>query len=256
MKHSLLLLAVLANIQLFFAQNIRNNLSGVFEDTTQESLYPKFEFDNNGKVNIADFTKGDYFIKGDSLIVFPDKDIFKFIIKPDRIIGVSEWVQDGVWTRKDTIANNNRTNDALAQNQAELLHDFYQKTRMGINQMDMLFDESLQKKYTETLEGFCNKNLVRACKEFFGMVTLEEMGGTKNMFAEDKPTIKESKKLIEIAEKIKTIDPAEGHYMLSLYYNMTNQPEKATTEINKAIELGNQEAVLKKMEIEINKTDD
>ena len=37
-----------------------------------------FAFDGNGKVDIAGYGKGDYFVKGDSVVVFPDKDIFIF----------------------------------------------------------------------------------------------------------------------------------------------------------------------------------
>ena len=76
-KYILFLLGIIAS-GVFNAQEADNNLQGYFMTQSKESLYSYFAFDGNGKVDIAGYGKGDYFVKGDSVVVFPDKDIFIF----------------------------------------------------------------------------------------------------------------------------------------------------------------------------------
>jgi hypothetical protein len=139
-------------------------------------LYTSFEFDNNGKVTIDNLSNSDFFIIGDTIVVFPDKDLFKFVIKKEGIYCASEWVKDGVWTKTTEPVMDNRKNEQLANLNAQLLNEYYQKTRVNINQLDLLFDKNLMNTYKANIEDLCNRNLVRACKEYFGILTLEQMG--------------------------------------------------------------------------------
>ena len=54
-----------------FSQKIDNNLLGEFVTDDKSQLQETFSFDNNGKVTIAQIGQGDYFIKGDTLIIYP-----------------------------------------------------------------------------------------------------------------------------------------------------------------------------------------
>jgi hypothetical protein len=238
------------------SQTIHYNLLGYFKNTKEQSLYSYFSFDNNGKVNIMGLNNGDYFIKGDTLIVFPDKDLFKFKIEKDKLIGVSNWVQDGVWEfKKDSIVKNNRKDNDLANKSAVLLNEYYEKTRMKNNQMDLLFDENLMKEYRKTIESLCERNLVRACKEQFGLATLDNLGGFEKVMSKKESELKESPDMLNLANKVIQLDPGEGYNLLSLYYTMHKQTDKANEASDKAIELGNKEVMLSKIAAELNNSD-
>lgn len=247
MKNTILFFLFVIFFSKFYSQKIDNNLFGKFVSTDDKQLYSNFVFDNNGKVTIAEFSGGDFFIKNDTLIVFPDKDLFKFIIEKDKIKGVSNWVKDGIWVRSNDAIENNRKDDGLAKKNAALLNEYYEKTRVKNNQMAMLFDEKLLNEYQQTVESLCNRNLVRACKEWFGTETLKQSGGMDTVLSGQKTEIKESQKLIEIANKVIKIDPAEGHHLLGLYYMMNKQTEMGEAELNKAAELGSKDAAMTKL---------
>ena len=228
------------------SQTINNNLQGYFKDTKGESFYSYLSFDNNGKVGIIGLEGGDYFIKGDSLIVFPDKSIFKFKIENDKLIGVSNWVQDGVWQlQKDSIATNNRKDDALAEKRAVLLNEYYEKTRMKDNQMAMLFDKQLMLDYKKTIESLCDRELPRACMEWFGLQLVEEMGGFEAAMNPKKAKpMTESPAIIALANKIIDLGEVEGYTALANYYTILKQNDKANETLEKAISAGSRKAAL------------
>ncbi len=209
------------------AQEIDNKLLGKFTTKDKKSLYSSFSFDNNGKSEIDEFGKGDYFIKGDTLIIFPDKDIFKFILKNNKLIGVSNWVDKEVWTKNNEAIKNNRKNDEMAKNNANLLNEYYVKTRLKSDPILMLFDEKLKEDYINNLNNLCDKNLVRACKELFGMVTLENAGGVGAVIDnKTKSKIKPNEKLQRIIDKVITLDTTEGEYLNELYQTMISNTDK------------------------------
>lgn len=123
-----------------FAQKPDNALQGYYGIKGNGGLYGSFNFDGNGKVLIGDMAHGDYFTRNDSLIIYPDKDIFIFKIKGKELHGISTWVENEVWKfNKDSISVNNRKNPELSQKKAELLAEYYDKKK---NQGDLaaLFD--------------------------------------------------------------------------------------------------------------------
>lgn len=234
------------------AQSVDNNIAGKFitNDTTQ--IYSNFSFDNNGKVIISDLGQGDYFVKDDTVIIFPDKDIFKFLYKDGVLVGISGWVENGRWTLTQEAVPNRRTNDLLAKNNAQLLFEYYQKTRLEINPMDILFDESIKQRYMTDLESLCNRKLVRACKELFGMETVNAMGGIGNVLSKGAiGTIADSSRLLGIANKVVAVDSAEGYHLLSLYYMMSNQEDKGERYLNKSMEMGNRDAAITSLKVEL-----
>lgn len=201
-----------------FGQEANNNLWASFESTSSDQTFQKFAFDNNGKVWIDDFGKGDFFIKGDTLFVFPDKDIFKFLVKEDQLVGVSNWVQDGVWVRSGDLVDNNRLNDQEARIQAQLYDEYYTKTRVGISQFDFLFDADLYEQYLIDLESLCDRKMVKACTELFGNYSVD----ISKLDLRDLEELKESdpKNPLRIAKKVAAFDPELGEYLMSLYEEM------------------------------------
>ncbi len=72
-----------------------------------------------------------------------------------------------MWVKQDSTVASNRKDDTLAQHQAELLNEYYQKTRMNGTDLTMLFDDKLMQEYTNTLQDLCYKGLPKACMELF-----------------------------------------------------------------------------------------
>lgn len=250
-KIIVILVFVLIKINLN-AQNINNNILGYFKGTTDNLLYESFSFDNNGKVKIGLFGVGDYFYKEDSLIIFPDKSIFKFKIVRDTLIGASEWVKGGVWIKKDSTIINSRNDSAKSLNNALLLNEYYEETRLKLNSMDMLFDENLQNNYTETLNSLCNKGLGRSCLELFGMKLLKEMGGIKATMNRNNITPKiENPELVAFAHKIIDMGEVEGYTALGSYYLTLGLKDKALEQYDKAIEKGSSNSAVARMNVSL-----
>jgi hypothetical protein len=255
MKYRLIILLLITSLTVN-AQIIDNKILGNYVSKSNTELYENFVFDNNGKATISGFGQGDYFIKGDTLILFPDKSMFKFLIKNNTLTGVSEWVKNGEWIKNNDQVVNNRKDDSAAQNNAVLLNEYYVKTRMKDNQMDILFDEKQTGEYLKTIESLCDRNLIRACKEVFGMETVKQMGGMEKVLkSKTYSEIAENPKLLNIANKIIKVDSTEGYNLLFLYYAMTNQIDKSDEALEKAISLGNKEAILTKMNLELAQSD-
>lgn len=254
MKKTLLLLLIL-NTLATKSQIANNNLYGYYINTKGESLYSYFVFDNNGNVDIMGLDKGDYFIKSDTLIVFPDKSMFKFKVENDKLIGVSNWVQDAVWElQKDSLVINNRKDDALAKKQAMLLNEYYEKTRMKNNQMDLLFDENLMNGYKKTIESLCDSGLARACFELLGLKIMNDMGGFAAAINPEKakPMV-ENPAIIALANKLIAMGELEGYTQLGNYYTMLKQDAKAKEFYAKATQAGSKKATLQLLMQEANK---
>ena len=116
-----------------FAQRPDNALQGYYGIKGSGSLYGSFNFDGNGKLLIGEMAHGDYFTRNDSLIIYPDKDIFIFKIKGKELHGISTWVENEVWKfNKDSISVNNRQNPELSQKKAELLAQYYDKRKIRV----------------------------------------------------------------------------------------------------------------------------
>lgn len=250
---SILLFFLLINLNLI-SQNSHNKLLGKFTNSKTSSLYTSFEFDNNGKVSIDHLSNSDFFIIGDTIVVFPDKDLFKFILKKDGIYGASEWVKDGVWTKTTESVIDNRKNEQLANLNAQLLNEYYQKTRVSINQLDLLFDKDLMNTYKSNIEDLCNRNLVRACKEYFGILTLEQMGGVEAALSgKDNGKISPNKIFQNVIDKVSTIDTAEGKYLNALYLSMIGQPEASEKILQELADSKHPEAALMLMQLAMKK---
>ena len=235
----LVLLLIASNVN---AQQAQNLLLGNFTTNCSSSYYRSLTFDNNGKLNI-DASIAEYFIIGDTLIAFPDKDIFKFIIKGDSLYGVSDWVKDIVWNKTQEAVENKRTDHQKAVENAELLYEYYLKTRLNIDQIDQIFDRNKFEQYQSVLESLCNRNLIRACKEYFATLALERMAEIKN--ASNDSTDKEltaNPEMLKIIEKVKSMDVDEGNFLEANYLIMTGQTEAGEKILIDLVNSGNIQA--------------
>ncbi|REC64663.1 hypothetical protein DRF59_19875 [Chryseobacterium flavum] len=207
-----------------FAQQADNALQGYFEEQGNETFYKGFSFDGNGKV-AGGISNGYYFTRNDSLIVFPDKDIFIFKIKKGKLIGISDWVKKGVWApKKDSSEVNNRKDPEEAQRKAALLAAFYDKTK-NRSALDALFSDDL----LNINEDFCNRGLPKACLNTFGIKMVKY---TPGLLEGDPEKIKEKKlkphpELIRLSQKIVSLGETEGYNVLGAYYMILGLQDKA-----------------------------
>ncbi|WP_050020401.1 hypothetical protein [Chryseobacterium sp. P1-3] len=207
------------------AQKADNALQGYFEEQGDETFYKSFNFDGNGKI-AGGFKSSYYFTRNDSLVILPDKDVFIFKIKKDKLIGISDWVKNGVWIRKkDSTEINNRKSPEESQKRAALLAAYYDKTK-NMSGLDALFSNAND--FTKISEDFCNQGVAKACLNAFGLKMMEYTPG----FFDDLEKIKDKKlkphpELIELSQKIINLGETEGYNVLGAYYHLLGLREKA-----------------------------
>ncbi|GJN62603.1 hypothetical protein [Elizabethkingia anophelis] len=232
-----------------FAQKPDNALQGYYGIKGNGGLYGSFNFDGNGKVLIGNMAHGDYFTRNDSLIIYPDKDIFIFKIKGKELHGISTWVENEVWKfNKDSISVNNRKNPELSQKKAELLAEYYDKKK---NQGDLaaLFDPDFSSFNTK----LCDKGLAKSCLDLFGAKMLEVTPGLLTGKDLSKQNIQPHPELLALAQKIIDMGEPEGHTSLGSYLYAIGRTEEGEKEWNKAIEKGSRKAFQGKALMEFSK---
>lgn len=252
-KYILFLIGIIS-CGFFNAQKADNNLQGYFMTNAKETLYPYLAFDGNGKVDIAGYGKGDYFVKNDSVVVFPDKDVFIFKISKSRLTGISSWVQNTKWDmKKDSIAENNRKDDALAKKNAQLLDEYYRKTRAKSksNDFDKLFDDSAMGNYSKTIDDLCTRGLAKACMEKLGIMVMQDAGGMGAILKNKPKKLKQNPEIIKLGQKIIGMGEIEGHTVLGSYYHSLGDKTKAEKEWQKAVDKGSMKAGLVQAEAEM-----
>lgn len=228
MKKRLLFILLFLSSYIISAQDADNSIQGYYKATNDKTFYTSFNFDGNGKVLISDMDYGDYFTRNDSLIIYPDKSIFIFKIKKGKLTGISNWVEKGVWiTKKDSSEINNRKDPGTARKKAQLLAEYYDKTKSP-SKSDLDFEALLSGKTAGINEELCNKGLAKACMNLFGLKMMEytpELLSSPEKIASKK--IKPHPELIALSKKIIDLGEPEGYTVLGSYYYTLGLREKA-----------------------------
>jgi hypothetical protein len=251
MKTSCLLVILLLFSNLVNSQVIDNKIEGHYQAESDSNMYSFFEFDGDGKVNIAGLGTGDYFTKGDSLIIYPDKSIFKFKIKGKTLLGVSKWVGNKTWVRKDTVTTNNRKDAAVSQNKAALLYEYYKLTGTS-KALDFMLAEKTQDSHTEKISMLCNKGLGKACLDYFGILLIQDQGlGSLLNPEKNKKAKPANKQLIALGNKIIAQGELEGYTVLGSYYYILGDQKKAEELWNTGADKGSQKSAMALFQLEV-----
>ena len=166
--------------------------------------------------------------------------------------GISDWVKNTKWDlKKDSIAENNRKDDALAKKNAQLLYEYYQKTRKKSNDLSRLFDENAMKNYTKTIDDLCTRGLSKACMEKFGIMLMEDTGGMNAVLTSKTKKPKLNPEIIKLGQKIISMGEIEGHTILGSYYYSLGNKKKAENEWQKGIDKGSTGAGIAQFEAEM-----
>jgi|GEM_PF-597315 len=218
-------------------QEVSNRLLGYFNATSDTLLYTYFSFDGNGKADITGMGNGYYFQKGDSVIVYPDKSIFKFLLKGDKLYGVSEWVDGGVWQLiTDSVVENRRTGAEAADRVARLLNQYYEIHEKKGTGILSAADETFGLK----MKSLCDSGLSKACLDYAGLKILEGMGGINALLGGREQEVKKAAdpEILLLIEKAIRMDDPEGYAVLGGYYASLQDLEKAKEALDKGGELG------------------
>ncbi len=221
----ILFFIVFIGINFSFSQEINNNLQGYYVSKSPDAMYSSFEFDGNGKVSIVGMELRDYFTKGDSLIIYPDKSIFKFKIQKNKLIGASSWVEKETWIKKDTLVPNNRKDDSKAKKTALLMNEYY-KISGDKSSFDFLGDNAKATIKKDKINQLCNQGLSKACLDYFGMLVIEDQG-LMTILNSQKSTKPENPAIVTLAIKIIAQGETEGYAVLGSYYYMIGNKQKA-----------------------------
>lgn len=232
--------------QFSMAQTVNNQLNSFYKADSDTLLYESFQFDGNGKVTIPGMAKAYFFQKGDSLIVFTQPhSILKFISEKNKIKGVSDLVQGGTWTKKDSLIPNKRTDNALAQRNANLLSEYYHKTNFGKKLSDYNLDEEEFEKINSLVKDLCDRGLAKSCLEILQKDISNEYFDTYS-----KKNIPENPNIITLAQKVIAMDEEEGHTQLGKYYFYIGKKDLAMAEWEKGIAKGSYSSDYEKMGVE------
>lgn len=230
---------IVGGIQTLSAQKITNELHGYFKASSDTAMYEYFTFDGNGRVDIMGMGNGYYFQKGDSLIVYPDKSIFKFVIKGDKLYGASDWVNGDVWEKvKDTTIETLRTDPEASDRIAGLLHQYY-TIKKGGSELSLLF-EGPDSTYENTLKNLCDSGLSKACLDYAGLKILEDMGGVGALFDSKKQVKKRApnQEILKIIYDAIELGDTNGYEVLGGYYAAIGDIKMARESLESGQELG------------------
>ncbi|WP_228376939.1 hypothetical protein [Chryseobacterium vrystaatense] len=252
MKNKLLRLLFIVYGYILSAQGADNALHGYYGADNDKTLYSSFSFDGNGKVLIMDMDYGDYFTRNDSLIIYPDKSIFIFKIKKDKLIGVSNWVEKGIWSpKKDSVSTNNRRNPADAKKKAELLAEYYDATKKT-SKSGLDFEALASGKTNEINEKLCQKGLAKACMNLFGLNMMEYTPGLLSDPGKiPSKKLKPHPELISLSKRIIELGEPEGYTVLGSYYYVLGLKEKAFKTWDEGEKKGSLKSPLAKASVEI-----
>lgn len=221
----IIVFTVILNAATIYSQEINNNLHGYYVAKSKSATYTSFEFDGNGKVSIIGMEFRDYFTKGDSLIIYPDKSIFKFKIQKNKLVGASSWVEKQTWIKKDTIVPNNRKYDAKAKKIAVLMNEYY-KISGDKSSLDFLGEDEKATTKKDKMNQLCNEGLSRACLDYFGMLVIADQG-LMTILNSEKSTKPENPIIVALGNKIIRQGETEGYAVLGSYFYMIGKKQKA-----------------------------
>ncbi|MGU3375015.1 hypothetical protein [Chryseobacterium sp. M5A1_1a] len=228
MKNKLFRLLFILSGYIVCAQKADNSFHGYYKADNNKTFYNGFSFEGNGKVLISDINYGDYFTRNDSLIIYPDKSIFIFKIKKDKLIGLSNWVEKGSWTHQKDAPEIQKPYDSLnARKKAELLAEYYDQTKTSAKSgLDL---EGLASgKINDINEKLCGKGLAKACMNLFGLKMLEY---TPDLLTDPgkipSKKLKPHPELLLLSERIIELGEPEGYTVLGSYYYILGLKDKA-----------------------------
>lgn len=250
MKYFLITIFFVAAALTASAQTISNKLQGYFALSSDNSMYEYFNFHGNGKVDISGWGDGYYFQVNDTVIVYPDKSLFKFVLKDNKLAGASNWVKEQSWILKDTTIEQQEITAADA-NQANLLYKYYLLNNRDEKIATVLTADAT---YTNGLRELCDSGLIKSCATLFG-VKIINSDLFETLFDSKKKVVKKDAdpEILKIGQRVIDLGDANGYGYLGQYYSMIGDEEKAIQLLKEGDEKGCVKCALALLSLEAGK---
>ncbi|MBF0598259.1 hypothetical protein IM532_12550 [Faecalibacter sp. WQ 117] len=238
------LLPIILFAQILFAQQTSNNLEGSFKNKSKNSIYTTLNFDGRGKVNINDMQEYDFFERNDSVIAFVDNVPFIFKKKNNQLVGQGEWINNEVFKSSSKTLMYNQDNDMKLAQRAKWLERHYELNyKIGLNLFALAEGEDDLNQKIENLlienTKLCNEGFDLGCIQQFSQEIMADMGGISlALQGQGNSSFVPNKKYEELGNKVIQLGNPEGYGLLSSYFYMINESEKAKEINDKGLEEG------------------
>lgn len=256
-RFSIALLLTLSFVGYAYTQKYSVSLSGTFQlDTTSgKGLYDAFVFDGAGKVGIHAFgeSKGDFLQVGDTIIVYPDKSIFVFLMKDEQtLVGINTWVEDQIFRKmeNDTIITPMQTR---SQDYAAQFYEFYTLTGRDALNLSTYMSINMDSSLNTTMKRLCDEGFPKACITMANALMLNSPAMASLFRSPDEEVQKMApdKEIFEYYMKAIELNELDAIAQLGAYFLMLGHKEQAMKVLEKGCELGHRECCLSLFGLEI-----
>lgn len=233
-----------------YSQEYAVSLSGTFQlDTTSGAgLYDAFVFDGAGKVGIHAFgeSKGDFLQVGDTVIVYPDKSIFVFLIKDEQtLVGINTWVENQVFRKmeNDTIITPMQTR---GPDYADQFYEFYTLTGRDALNLSTYMSINMDSSLKESMNRLCDEGFPKACITMANALMLNSpaMASLFRSLDEEVQKMAPDKEIFEYYVKAIELNDLDAIAQLGAYFLMLGHKEEAMKVLEKGCELGHRECCI------------
>lgn len=226
------------------AQQCSVSLTGTYQldPASGDGMYDAFIFDGAGKVNIHSLIdyKGDFLQIGDTLVVYPDKSIFTFLIRDNQtLVGINTWVKDQVFRRmeNDTIVT---PAQPLDQKYADQFYQYYVLTGRDAPSLSTYMSINMDSTIQLTMKQLCDDGFPKACLTMANalMMTSPELAAYFRGELDKNKKMAPNKEVYEYFMKAAELNELDAIAQMGAYVLMLGHKQAAKMILEKGCELG------------------
>lgn len=245
-----------------YSQDCSVSLSGTYQldQKSGEGFYDAFVFDGAGKVDIHAFGayKGDFLQIGDTIVVYPDKSIFKFLKKDEQtLVGVNTWVKDQIFRKmeNDTVITPMHNRD---ENYASQFYEFYTLTGRNAPDLSTYMTINMDSTLNASMNRLCDEGFPKACITMANalMLTSPELAAYFRGSSDENQKMPPNKDIFQYYVKAIELDELDAIAQLGAYFLMLGHKDQAKEVLEKGCELGHSGCCLSLAGLEIDWEDE
>lgn len=226
------------------AQDYSVSLSGTFKLDTlvKQGIYDAFVFDGAGKVGIHPFGeyKRDFLQVGDTVIVYPDKSIFTFVMKDENtLLGIDTWVEGQVFRKmeNDTIIT---PMQSRAPEYAAQFYKFYILTGRGALDLSTYLKINMDPELNASMKQLCENGFSKACITMANalMMNSPALASLFKSPGDEEQKFLPDKEIVEYYIKAIELEDPDAIAQYGAYFLLLGHKEEAKKIFEKGCELG------------------
>ncbi len=239
------------------AQDYSVSLSGTFQldKSVEEGFYEAFVFDGAGKVGIHAFGeyKGDFLQVGDTVVVYPDKSIFTFLLKDNKtLVGIDTWVKGQVFRKmeNDTIIAPMQNHGAEYAAQS---YEFYTLTGRKALDLSTYLSINIDPELNASMKRLCEEGFPRACLTMANALMMNSPAlaslfrnseGEEQKYPPNREIVDYYIQAVELGEQ-------DGIAQLGAYFLLLGHVDEAKKVFEKGCEMGHSGCCLSLLNLEL-----